>query len=211
MKIASFALSDVGRVRRENQDSSGHFPDRNLFVVADGMGGHQGGKQASEMAVATISERLTNDVDGGVLAERTERLVEAVRDANRRIVERGARESDLNRMGTTLVALLLQQDEAAIVHVGDSRAYRWRDGQLAVDHRSHAGGGSPARQRDLEAEASTHPYRHVLTCARRCGRRRGGRELHRRAAGRCLPALQRRRLRIRRVRDQGDRQRSPQR
>ena len=65
MKIASFALSDVGRVRRENQDSSGHFPDCNLFVVADGMGGHQGGKQASEMAVATIAERLATHVARG--------------------------------------------------------------------------------------------------------------------------------------------------
>jgi serine/threonine protein phosphatase PrpC len=166
MKIASFALSDVGRVRRENQDSSGHFPDRNLFVVADGMGGHQGGKQASEMAVATISERLAKDVDGGALAERTERLVEAVRDANRRIVERGARESDLNRMGTTLVALLLQQDEATIVHVGDSRAYRWRDGQLSQLTTDHTLVADLLRANEIsEAEAGTHPYRHVLTRA----------------------------------------------
>ena len=57
MKIESFALSDIGRVRQENQDSSGYFPTRNLFVVADGMGGHKGGKQASEMAVATVEER----------------------------------------------------------------------------------------------------------------------------------------------------------
>jgi serine/threonine protein phosphatase PrpC len=165
MKIASFALSDVGRVRRENQDSSGHFPDRNLFVIADGMGGHQGGKQASEMAVATISEHLA-DSDGEALAERTERLVEAVRDANRRIVERGARESDLHRMGTTLVALLLQHEEAAVVHVGDSRAYRWRDSQLSRLTRDHTLVADLLSANEIsEAEASTHPYRHVLTRA----------------------------------------------
>ena len=163
MKIASFALSDVGRVRRENQDSSGHFPDRNLFVIADGMGGHQGGKQASEMAVAAIA---ATDLDGEALAERTDRLVDAVRDANRRIVERGSRESDLNRMGTTLVALLLQHDEAAIVHVGDSRAYRWRDGRLSQLTTDHTLVADLLRANEIsEAEASTHPYRHVLTRA----------------------------------------------
>jgi protein phosphatase len=166
MKITSFALSDVGRVRRENQDSSGHFPECNLFVVADGMGGHQGGKQASEMAVATISERLAKVSDAGALAERTECLVEAVRDANRRIVERGARETDLNRMGTTLVALLLHHDEAAIVHVGDSRAYRWREGRLAQLTTDHTLVADLLLANEIsEAEASTHPYRHVLTRA----------------------------------------------
>jgi protein phosphatase len=166
MKIVSFALSDVGRVRRENQDSSGHFPDRHLFVVADGMGGHKGGKQASEIAVATIAERLLGEPDSGRLADRTERLVEAVRDANRRIVERGAQESDLNHMGTTLVALLLQEDEGAVVHVGDSRAYRLRDGELAQLTTDHTLVADLLRANEIsEADVSTHPYRHVLTRA----------------------------------------------
>ncbi len=166
MKIASFALSDVGRVRRENQDSSGHFPDRNLFVIADGMGGHKGGKQASEMAVATIAERLAAGPDTEKLADRTDHLVEAVRDGNRRIVERGARESDLNRMGTTLVALLLQEDEGAIVYVGDSRAYRLRDGELSQLTTDHTLVADLLRANEIsEAEATTHPYRHVLTRA----------------------------------------------
>jgi protein phosphatase len=166
MKIASFALSDVGRVRRDNQDSSGHFPDRNLFVVADGMGGHKGGKQASEMAVATIAERLLGDADTGDLVDRIDHLVEAVRDANRRIVERATRESELNRMGTTFVALVVQDDAGAIVHVGDSRAYRLRDGELEQLTTDHTLVADLLRAREIsEAEASTHPYRHVLTRA----------------------------------------------
>jgi serine/threonine protein phosphatase PrpC len=166
MKILSFALSDVGRVRRENQDSSGHFPDRKVFVVADGMGGHKGGRQASEMAVATISERLIDGPDYTMLTERTDRLVDAIRDANRRILERGASDTDLNRMGTTLVALLLEQNEAAIVHVGDSRAYRLRDGELSQLTADHTLVADLLRANEIsEAEASSHPYRHVLTRA----------------------------------------------
>jgi protein phosphatase len=117
------------------------------------------------MAVATISEHLAVS-DSGPLAERTERLVEAVRDANRRIVERGARESDLHRMGTTLVALLLHDDNAAIVHVGDSRAYRWRDGQLSQLTTDHTLVADLLRANEIsETDASRHPYRHVLTRA----------------------------------------------
>jgi protein phosphatase len=167
MKIASFALSDIGRVRRENQDSSGYFPDRNLFVVADGMGGHKGGKQASEMAVATIEERCASasavaDLEAGI-----SQLVEAIHDANGRIVERGSRDDDLSRMGTTLVALLLDGlGKGAVAHVGDSRAYRLRGDELELLTVDHTVVADLLRQNEIsEAEASAHPYRHVLTRA----------------------------------------------
>jgi protein phosphatase len=167
MKIASFALSDIGRVRRENQDSSGYFPDRNLFVVADGMGGHKGGKQASEMAVATIEERCASasavaDLEAGI-----SQLVEAIHDANGRIVERGSRDDDLSRMGTTLVALLLDGlGKGAVAHVGDSRAYRLRGDELELLTVDHTVVADLLRRNEIsEAEASAHPYRHVLTRA----------------------------------------------
>ena len=167
MKIASSALSDIGRVRRENQDSSGHFPDRNLFVVADGMGGHKGGKQASEMAVATIEERCVAAPEGADLEARISQLVEAIRDANRRIVERGSRDDALSRMGTTLVALLLDGlGKGAVAHVGDSRAYRLRGDALELLTVDHTVVADLLRQHEIsEAEASAHPYRHVLTRA----------------------------------------------
>jgi protein phosphatase len=167
MKIASSALSDIGRVRRENQDSSGHFPDRNLFVVADGMGGHKGGKQASEMAVATIEERCVAAPAGADLEVRISQLVEAIRDANGRIVERGSRDDDLSRMGTTLVALLLDGlGKGAVAHVGDSRAYRLRGDDLELLTVDHTVVADLLRQNEIsEAEASAHPYRHVLTRA----------------------------------------------
>ena len=167
MKIESSGLSDIGRVRRENQDSSGYFPDARLFVVADGMGGHKGGKQASEMAIAAISERCAawtaeTTFDGAV-----ESVLESVTEANRRIRERAAREPELSRMGTTLVAVLLDANgTAAVVHVGDSRAYRLRDSELELLTSDHTIVNDLLRNKDIsEAEAKAHPYRHVLTRA----------------------------------------------
>lgn len=164
MRFESFALSDVGRVRSENEDSSGLFPEWNLFVVADGMGGHVGGKEASQVAVDTIAERfraakLLRSEDRAV-------LLEAIAEANRRIRDRAERDPGLRGMGTTLVALLLDQGTAAVAHVGDSRAYRLRDEtveQLTADHSLVA---DLVRRRDIsETEARVHPYRHVLTRA----------------------------------------------
>jgi len=167
MKIASSALSDTGRVRRENQDSSGYFPDCNLFVIADGMGGHKGGKQASQMAVATLEERCVAAPAEPDLELGISRLVEAIRDANRRIVERGVQDEDLSRMGTTLVALLLDGlGKGAVLHVGDSRAYRLRDDDLELLTVDHTVVSDLLRRNEIsEAEASAHPYRHVLTRA----------------------------------------------
>ena len=165
MKIRGFALSDVGRVRRENQDSAGFFPDRRLFVVADGMGGHAGGKQASELAVRTIDERFRPEA--AAVEESHRSLVQAIREANGRIVGCAAGEAALRGMGTTLVALLLGEDARGfVVHVGDSRAYRLRDDSLDVLTADHSVVGDLLRNHDIsEDEARSHPYRHVLTRA----------------------------------------------
>ncbi len=167
MKIESFALSDIGRVRRENQDSSGRFVRHGLFVVADGMGGHKGGKQASETAIAAVEERFPDQGDPRGFERSLEDLVQAVGDANRRIRERAADDAALDHMGTTLVALLVDSaGAAAVVHVGDSRAYRLRDGELELLTNDHTVVNDLVRNHDIsEAEASVHPYRHMLTRA----------------------------------------------
>lgn len=167
MRIHSFALSDIGRVRQENQDSSGYFPNHNLFVVADGMGGHRGGKQASETAIATIEQSLAAPAASTDFERTVARLVDAVRDADQRIMERAATDSTLSRMGTTLVALLLDGQRGGVVaHVGDSRAYRLRGGELALLTSDHTIVNDLLRNHEIsEAEAKAHPYRHVLTRA----------------------------------------------
>lgn len=167
MRIHGFALSDIGRVRQENQDCSGFFPDHNLFMVADGMGGHKGGKQASETAVATIAQSLAPPGSVAEFDATAARFVGAVADANQRILERAATDSSLNRMGTTLVALLLDGRSAgAVVHVGDSRAYRLRNGDLDLLTSDHTIVNELLRNHEIsEGEAEAHPYRHVLTRA----------------------------------------------
>jgi len=167
MNIQSFGLSDIGRVRQENQDSSGYFPDVKLFVVADGMGGQRGGKQASETAVAAIADCCGVWTPTIAFAEAVSTLLEAVTDANRRIRERAAREPDLSRMGTTLVALIFDGAETgAVIHVGDSRAYRLRSGELELLTSDHTVANDLFRNKDIsEAKAKKHPYRHVLTRA----------------------------------------------
>ena len=167
MRIASSALSDTGLVRRENQDTSGHFPHARLFVVADGMGGHRGGKQASEMAVSTVEERCAGAAPQADFEADLSRFVDAVREANRRIVERAGRDADLERMGTTIVGLLLDgADRGAVVHVGDSRLYRLRADLLELLTADHTVVSDLLRTSEISAaEASRHPYRHVLTRA----------------------------------------------
>ena len=130
------SLSDVGRRRPSNQDQYGEFsgPDgTRLLVCCDGMGGHHGGETASRIAVEVIGETVSA---GGEAPEAL--LRRAFEEANRCIRVRAGEDPGLSGMGTTGVALLLGGDGAAwVAHVGDSRAYRVRDGaieQLTQDH-----------------------------------------------------------------------------
>jgi protein phosphatase len=139
-----FAASDVGRVRTENQDSyfAGPIPEGRekshgqLLIVADGMGGHASGEVASKLAVETIlkvyyGEPLGLGADPSLLLRR------AFQAANLAILEAGRREQRHFGMGTTCTALLLRGGLAWTCHVGDTRIYRYRDGeleQLTKDH-----------------------------------------------------------------------------
>jgi protein phosphatase len=156
------AATDTGRVRSINQDNFLSLPDQDFFAVADGMGGPQGGEVASQLALETVQARyIDHTVDG---------LTEAVKAANDAVYSKGEAESSLRGMGTTLVAVALiesyGQDVLAVVNVGDSRAYRFADGeieQLTDDHSlvadlMRAGRISPE-------EAESHPQRNIVTRA----------------------------------------------
>ena len=157
MKLLTTALTDVGRVRAVNEDSFVVDDDSGLFAVADGMGGHQAG----EVASATAIDALRGGLQDGRLID------EAIVDANTAVVERASGDPALRGMGTTLTAAVLGDDQVLVIgHVGDSRAYLLRDGelgQLTVDHSVVA--ELIAAGQLTEAEAEIDPRRAMVTRA----------------------------------------------
>jgi PPM family protein phosphatase len=153
-----FEKSDTGRQRRANEDS--FFVRAPLFVVADGMGGAQAGEVASRLAAEAFAGGLP---DAGTPEQRLE---VRVRDANTRIHDRSQEDRTLNGMGTTLTAAYLDGDELSLAHVGDSRAYLLRDGELTRLTRDHTLVDELVRRGELtEQEAAEHPQRSIITRA----------------------------------------------
>ena len=164
MKI--FSLTDIGRKREVNQDyvyvtdkPVGHVP--NLFVVADGMGGHKAGDFASKYAVQVLEEHVRNH--SGMGPELI--ITDAVREANRKIVEKAKQDTGLEGMGTTLVVATIIEHTLYFANVGDSRLYLIRDEikQLSKDHSLveemvRLGGIN-------EEEAKHHPDKNIITRA----------------------------------------------
>jgi PPM family protein phosphatase len=148
-----------GKVRRRNEDS--YVLDPPLFAVADGMGGAQAGEVASRLTAAAFREfheadRLPPD----------ERLQAIIQEANRRIYDRAHADSGFSGMGTTVTAALLTGGRVTIGHVGDSRAYRIRNGELEQLTDDHSLVGDLMRSGRLTPEeADAHPQRSVITRA----------------------------------------------
>ena len=146
------AESDIGHARDKQEDSMLAKPP--LYVVADGMGGHRRGDVASRIAVDMLDEDILSDGDA---------LSAAIQRANRAIYEAAEADHDLDGMGTTVVAMIAQEDSAQIAHVGDSRAYLLRDGQLRRLTQDHSYVNTLVREGRLsEEEAEHHPQRSVL-------------------------------------------------
>lgn len=148
MRIRGWGLSDVGRKRQHNEDSFLCNDELSLYAVADGMGGHLGGERASRMAVEIV-ERHVGQVVSRWTAEDWEKadaeeshpalqlVREAIIEADRNIFDIGMADPSVAGMGTTLTVVLFRGDRAFIGHVGDSRAYLYRNGnaqQLTEDH-----------------------------------------------------------------------------
>ncbi len=141
--VAAVGQSDVGRKRKGNEDRYLALDAHNLFVVADGMGGHAGGEVAAQLAVDTIGRAFQEQRFEGKpyddVPRRGSELALAVQMANRAIYERARKQPELHGMGTTLVSARFTpgKERVYIGHVGDSRCYRFRSGQLTqltTDH-----------------------------------------------------------------------------
>ena len=155
----SAAASDPGKVRRRNEDS--YLCEPPLFAVADGMGGAQAGEIASRLAAAAL-----RDYRGGDELDAEGRLRSIIQEANRRIYARAANDPQASGMGTTVTAALLGETGVAIGHVGDSRAYRVRDGALEQLTQDHSLVADLVRSGRLTPEqAEVHPQRSVITRA----------------------------------------------
>jgi protein phosphatase len=153
----SAGATDTGHKRRRNEDS--YVCEPPLFAVADGMGGHQAGEVASRLAAAALREDV--EPAGG-----TERIEELIREANRRIWQHSKEDVTASGMGTTVTAARVEGDSVTIGHVGDSRAYRIREGQIEQLTEDHSLAAELERSGKLSAEeARMHPQRSVITRA----------------------------------------------
>ena len=154
----TIAKTDTGRQRRGNEDRV--FARPPVFVVADGMGGAQAGEVAAKIAVEAFKAGLS----GSGTTE--QRLAKRAREANRQIFDVASTQHDRAGMGTTLTAAYLDGSELAIAHVGDSRAYLFRDGSLKRLTQDHSLVDELVRRGKLsEEEAAEHPQRSIITRA----------------------------------------------
>jgi len=158
--IEAASLTDVGLVRERNEDAFGEksLAGGRLFVVADGMGGHAGGATASRLAVEAVEAAL-----GTIPRDAPRALREALEAANRSIHDESRRDPSLRGMGTTGVALLIGSGGCWVANVGDSRAYRLRDGALDQLTRDHSVVAEMVRLGVLtSAQAAVHPRRNEV-------------------------------------------------
>ena len=168
MRLRACGLSDVGRSRDHNEDHFEIVSDGRLCVVADGMGGHGHGDLASRIAVEAILEHLGSSVQANAddPAERSRRLEGAINSAHRKLLERVAADEELLGMGTTTVVILVDDGGAVVAHVGDSRAYRLRQGVLEQLTEDHSWVNEQVRAGFLSVEqARSHPLKNVVTRA----------------------------------------------
>lgn len=167
--IRTVYVSDVGHVRSVNEDSSWVAPleqGYTLGIVADGMGGHRAGDTASRLAVETIVKDLSAIPAALSLEDCGKAVQDAILHANQVIYQAASQSEEYHNMGTTVVVLLLAQDKGVLGHIGDSRAYKYRDGQLFQLTEDHTLVNELVKNGQIsQEEAGMHPRRNVLTRA----------------------------------------------
>jgi len=169
MRIDYASLSDRGQIRPKNEDAFGAFVPEDadaldsrgaVFVVADGMGGHRGGETASSLAIEAVRVGYESH-DGSDIASL---LLDAFTDANTRILSKSISDTSLFGMGTTCTAMVLVAGKAWFAHVGDSRAYLYRDDEIKQITQDHSLVGDMVRSGIItDEDARNHPKRNIIT------------------------------------------------
>jgi serine/threonine protein phosphatase PrpC len=151
-------ITDTGRRRRRNEDA--YVCEPPLFAIADGMGGAQAGEVASRLAAAALRE--SDVAEGGG----EDRILDLIQEANRRVYDRSSTDPNTSGMGTTITVALVENGTVAFGHVGDSRAYLIRDGQIEQLTDDHSLVNELMKSGKLSPEeAEMHPQRSVITRA----------------------------------------------
>jgi serine/threonine protein phosphatase PrpC len=175
LTLVAHGVTHPGRVRKNNEDALLFDADLGLFLVADGMGGHNAGEVASALAVEAIRGFLVRSKPGDdftwpygidpTLSFLGNRLSTAIKLANRRVFKAGESHDSYTGLGTTVVAMAVEEDQCAFSGVGDSRVYVWADGRLEQLTRDDSWVATVlAREPAMdEAVLASHPMRHVLT------------------------------------------------
>jgi protein phosphatase len=176
MNISYKAISDVGRKRSANEDNYFADGELNLFVVADGMGGHAAGEVASKIAVESIQDFVRNtSADRDItwpyefdetLSMAGNRLKSAIQTAHAKVLEVTSQKKEFQGMATTVVSILVENAKAQVAHVGDSRAYLVREGKLIQLTSDHSWVNEQLRTGAITSQqARNHPYRNIVTRA----------------------------------------------
>jgi PPM family protein phosphatase len=159
--LEAFGLSDPGCIRNNNEDYYLLAPTLELYLVADGMGGAQAGEHASKLAGDTVAEFIWKS--GAVSGEV---LLNAIAEANRRVLEAAESDPSLHGMGTTLTVAFRVGEELLFANVGDSRAYLFENNQLHPITEDQTWVNEVGRRLGINEDAlKVHPMRHVLTMA----------------------------------------------
>lgn len=181
MKVLSCGITDIGRKRQRNEDSYLVNDKIGLYIVADGMGGHAGGEFASKIAVSTVEEIIrgedraksnvpmqtyldASDQSSSTEGQEQDRLKDAINRAGNMIVRRAFEDPELKGMGTTSTVMFVSNDKAYIAHVGDSRAYCVREGQIIQITEDHSLVHEQLKSGLItEEEAKTHQLKNIIT------------------------------------------------
>ena len=164
LQLHATGLTDVGRARKHNEDCFEISREHQLFVVADGMGGHSHGEVAARIAVDSIRESIAESASTGT--DLGPALEHAVHTAHSQVLDAIIKDASLQGMGTTVVGMYVNGQTAALAHVGDSRAYRVRGGVLSLLTQDHTWVHEQVQAGYLsEDQARHHPLKNVVTRA----------------------------------------------